>query len=225
MRIRAIVAVGALVSASLLLFAASAGAHEGKNIGDLFVEVGFTNEPAYTGQPNAALLQLTHAGKPVLDLRDMTVVISTGGQGSEPLDLEPAFFIEDGEVESGTPGEYRASFVPTQPGTYTFHFVGSVDGEKIDEEFTSGPKTFDDVQDAAAATFPQVTAPSNEDLATRITQESARTATALQAALSAAASAADDASGAKTLGLIGIVVGALGLAVGIAGFATARRSG
>jgi hypothetical protein len=225
MHIRAILAAGALASALTLAAALPATAHEGDQIGDLSVEVGFAIEPVFTGQANAALIQLAHDGDPVMDLREMTVVVSTGDQESEPMNLEPAFFIEDGQVESGTPGEYRASFVPTQPGTYSFHFVGSVDGEKFDEEYTSGPKTFDDVQDVAAASFPQVTAPSSEDLATRITQESERTAASVQAAESAAVSAADDASGARTLGLIGIVVGALGVIVGVAGFATARRSG
>jgi hypothetical protein len=158
-----------------------------------------------------------------MELRDMTVVVSTGGQDSEPMELEPAFFVEDGAVEFGTPGQYVASFVPTRPGTYSFHFVGTVEGEKFDETFRSGPKTFDDVQDISAVMFPEVTAPSNDELATRIDQESARTSDAVAAANDAASVAADDASGARTIGLIGIVVGVLGLVVAIVAVAASKK--
>jgi|SRR5215210_8601223 len=225
MRVRAIIGVGIVVAIPLLGTIPAAQAHEGRTVGDgdLEVEVGFLNEPAYVGQPNAAILQLVHDGEPVMDLRDMTVTVSTGAQESEPMELEPGFFVENGDVERGIAGEYHAPFVPTQPGTYTFHYVGTVDGEEVDETFKSGPRTFDDVQDLASVTFPPVSAPTNEDLATRISQESERTGASVAAAEDAATAAADEASGARTLGVIAVVVGAVGLAAGIAGFVAARR--
>lgn len=224
MRMRATILTGSLAAASLLLLATPAVAHEHRSHGDLEMVVGFAVEPAFAGQPNAASIQFVHDGHPVTDVKGMTVTITTGAQTSNPMELEPAFFIENGKVEFGTPGEYEASFVPTQPGTYTFHFVGTVDGEDVDEEFTSSPKTFSDVEDTNAASFPPVTAPSNEELATRIEQEAARTADAVKAAEASATSAGGDASGARTVGIIGIVVGALGLAVGIAALGSARSA-
>ena len=213
MRIRAI-AVAVTAAACLSLLAIPAAAHIEHAQGDLVMVVGFANEPAYAGQPNAAQITFTHAGEPVTDVGDMTVTLTSGGTDSGPLALEPVF---------DTPGEYRAPFVPSRPGAYAFHFVGEVDGEEVDQTFRSGPRTFSEVEDVSAAAFPPVTAPSNEDLATRIDQEAARTAESLDAAETSAASALEEASGARSLGTIGIVVGAIGLAVGIAGFAAARR--
>ena len=87
---------------------------------------------------------------------------------------------------------------------------------------TSG-SAFADVTDINSASFPQVTSPSNQELATRIDQESARTATAVKAAQEAASTAGDDASGARTIGLIGLVVGALGLVTAIYAVSVARK--
>ena len=93
---------------------------------------------------------------------------------------------------------------------------------KVDSSFTSGPKTFDEVQDISGATFPQVQAPTNADLASRIQKESDRTSSAITDATAAATdaqaaagSAKDAADSAKTVGIIGIVVGAIGLIVGV----------
>ena len=141
------------------------------------------------------------------------------------MDMEPWFFFEDGQLEFGEAGEYRANFVPSQAGDYTFHFTGTVDGEKVDEEMTSSPKTFSSVQSLNNAAFPPVDAPTNEELASRIDQESARSADAIDAATAAAASAEDAASSAKTVGLIGVVLGALGIIAAIAALAVARKHG
>ena len=88
--------------------------------------------------------------------------------------------------EWGTPGDYRAPFIPTQPGTYTFHVTGSVDGTDVDFSTTSGPKTFSDVVDPAEAMFPPVEAPSSADLAAKISAEAARTDEAVASAQNAA---------------------------------------
>jgi glucose-6-phosphate isomerase len=139
------------------------------------------------------------------------------------MDMEPWFFFEGGDLVFGEPGEYRADFVPSQPGKYTFHFTGTIDGEEIDEEMTSGPDTFSVVEDAASASFPTVEAPSNAELATRIDEESARTADAVAAAEAAAASADDAASSARTVGMVGVVLGAIGIIAAIAALASSRR--
>jgi hypothetical protein len=202
----------------LLLTAAPALAHEGRKLGDLEMVVGWGTEPAYAGEVNSVQLLLVHHGEPVVDLGDTLDVEVTFGDETEPFTLEP--FFEEGEF--GTPGDYRAFLIPTEPGQYSFHFSGTIDGEEVDETFTSGPGTFDDVENPQAAQFP-VEQPSTGELAERIDREVPRLTGSIEEAQAAANAAADDASSAKTLGLVGIIVGALGLVVAIVALVWAGR--
>ena len=210
--------LAALALASILVMApTAASAHVATTDGPLVFETGFGNEPAYTDQLNSVVFILTKNDKPVLDLGEsIKVTVSFGDQTTEPMTLDPAFAAEDGSIE-GNPGEYHAWFVPTQPGKYTFHFTGTYDGTKVDETLTSGPKTFDEVQAISSATFPSVDAPSNEALATKIDQEVARTNDAI-------ATADDTASTAKTIGLFGVLLGAIALIAAIGALATRKRT-
>ena len=222
MRIRAIVTAGLLAAGSLLLLAPPASAHEDRHVGPFDVAVGFAEEPAYAGQPNGVQMFLSEGGEAVIDLGDeLQVTVTSGDQTSEPFTFEPAF--EVGEF--GEPGDYRANFVPSQPGTYTFTIDGTFRGVRFDEEaFASGPKTFGDAEDLSANAFPPVTAPSNEELATRIDQEAARGADAANTASAAASAAQDDAAGARTIGLAGVAIGALGLVVAVVAVASSRKA-
>jgi hypothetical protein len=220
--IKRLIAVSAVVVAMLAFAASPASAHEERDVGNYTFAVGFGQEPAYAGQPNSVQLFLHQNGKPVNDLGDTLGV--TVGFGDQTVDLS---IVPDFEIgESGTPGDYRAWFIPTRAGHYTFHFTGSIAGQKVDETFTSGPKTFDDVVSPTDAEFP-VADPTNGELADRITREIPRLDTAIadvkSSALSSSSSASDDAKSAKTLGLLGIVVGSLGLVAGISAVAMARR--
>ena len=222
MRIHAKLLLAFALATPLLLFlgTTSASAHEERQIGSAHMAVGFGIEPTYVGQPNSVQVFLDDNGKPVIDLgNSLKVTITFGGQTSDPMTLEPAFEIG----ESGTPGDYRAYFVPSQPGAYTFTFNGTVHGTAIkDQKFVGGPKTFSEAEDMSGATFPQVQVPTAPELATRIQQDAARTQSGLTRAVNAASSANDSAKSAKTLGVIGIVVGALGLAAGVGGLMRAR---
>jgi hypothetical protein len=214
-------AASAMAWVFALIPATAALAHESATIGHLEVEVGFQNEPAYVGQPNGALISILHEGKPVLDLGDqLKVELSFGDTTSDPMTLEPAFGFEDGKLEFGEPGTYVAPFVPSQPGAYTFRFTGKVDGEDVDRSFTSSPKGFDEVQDPAALEFPQVDAPSTQELTTRVEQESERAASAA----AEASDARDAADSARTVAMIGVALGALGLIAAIAALATRRKA-
>jgi len=201
---RTLIALAA-TAALTILPAAPALAHVEHTQGDLTIAVGFSTEPAYAGQPNAAQLLVSRNERPVTDLApgELTVEIAFGDQATT-VAAEPDFEVG----EWGTPGDYRAPFIPTQPGAYTFHVTGSVDGTTVDFSMTSGPKTFSDVIDPEAAMFPAVEAPSNADLAARATAEAART----DEAVSAAHSAADSARIVAFVALIVAVV-AIGLAV------------
>ncbi|TMK19262.1 MAG: hypothetical protein E6G68_06265 [Actinobacteria bacterium] len=136
-RVLAIAAVTALV----LLVAAPAFAHEERTIGGgrFHVEVGWATEPVYGGYPNAVQVLLHDKNdKPILDLGDtLKVDVSSGGK-TRSLSFEAAF--EPGG--DGTPGDYRASLIPTRPGTYAFRVNGTIKGVKIDETFTCSDKTF-----------------------------------------------------------------------------------
>lgn len=222
-RAAGLIVVG-MVAALPLLPAATAWAHGHASQGGIDMEIGFGTEPVYGGQLNSAALILSRNGHPVTDLQpgDVTVEITFGGETSDPIDVEPDFVFEDGQLESGEPGDYRGWFTPTQPGKYTFHFTGTVDGVDLDQTMTSGPQTFDEVQDIATTEFPAVHAPSNEELATRIDQESTRTADAVAAAQAAASSANDAASTAETVAIVGVVLGAVGTIAAIVALARRR---
>jgi hypothetical protein len=208
----------ALAVALMLLGAAPALAHEGRKLGDLEMEVGWGTEPAYSGEVNSVQILLVHDGKPVVDLGDTLDVEVTFGDQTQTFSLEP--FFEEGEF--GTPGDYRAWLIPTTAGQYSFHFTGTIDGEDVDETFTSGPKTFDDVQNPQSVEFP-VQQPSTGELAERIDRVEPRLASAISDVQADVQTTSDDASSAKTIGLIGLVVGAIGLIVAIVALVASRR--
>jgi hypothetical protein len=211
----ALAAAGALGTVSFIVAAPPAFAHADRSFGPIDMAIGFGTEPAYAGQPNSAQVTLSEHGSPVVDLGDtLKVQVSFGGQQTT-LPLEPNF--EVGEF--GSPGDYRAWFIPSQAGPYTFQLSGSVHGTKINLSVTSGPKTFDDVTDPAEATFPAVNAPTTKDLSTRIEQDSARLSAA-SAETASAKSAADDAT---TIAIIGVVVGCIGVAVVVWALVRTRR--
>ena len=222
MRIRArSMAAAALAIAALVLTPGIASAHAERTVGPFDLEIGFLDEPAYVGVPNAVFLELSRGGHPVTDLGDaLTVTIGFGDETSDPFVFDP---LEE-------PGQYQAPFVPSQAGAYTFTLSGTLDGVKFDLSLTSGPKTFVGAQDLAGATFPPVQFPTNADLATRIQEESDRAATAVTAATTAgadaeaaASSAQDAADAAKTVGIIGIVIAVIGLIFGVVAFMATRK--
>lgn len=189
----------------------AAQAHVEEQTGSFDYEIGFGTEPAYVGQPNSVQLIFNKGGKPVVNLTDeLKVTVSFGGQSTD-LAFEPNFEVGG----DGDPGDYRAWFVPSQAGKYTFHLTGTFEGQAFDVTATSGPKTFASVQELSSVAFPPVTAPTNEELATKIDQEATRTQDALTAAMSAASSANDAAKTAKTVGIVGALLGAIGLIVAI----------
>ncbi len=223
-RTRAVITLAAAGFFSLIPLAV-ASAHVGTSVGHIDMETGFLVEPAYVGQPNGVVLILMHDGKPVTDLGDaVTVEVSFGDETTDPQTLEPNFFYEDGKLESGTPGEYVYHFIPSQPGPNTFHIQGKVDGETIDESIYSGPKTFDEVVDPVTAAFPQVTAPTNEELATRVDQEAQRTDDAVTQAEAAASDARSAADSAKTIAMVGLLVGTIGVIAAITALVTRKRA-
>jgi hypothetical protein len=219
MRRRILAAMVASTLAGLLipLLAGPASAHEEKTVGRYHFVVGFGDEPAYAGEKNSVQLLLADANdKPVTDLTDtLKVDVTTGGAQPLKLAMEPNF--EVGEF--GTPGDYRAFFIPTAPGSYSFHFTGTIKGQKVDQIFKSGPQTFSDIDDPAQVQYP-VKQPTGGQLATRADRETARINAALTTERDQAKS---DAASARTLAIIGLVVGLLGLVAGVVALARGRK--
>lgn len=202
-----------LIAASVVgVLAAStmpATAHEHRTVGSIQMTVGWGDEPAFTGMKNTVQVILADKkGNPILDLIDtLKVEVRFGSQTSAPLDIERAF-----GRSFGRPGDYRAEIVPTRPGTYSFHFIGTVDDQKIDQTFTSSDKTFDNVQDATVIEFPAKD-PSPADLNGLVQRLGPRVDEA-------------GAAGARgtALGTIGLVAGIVGIIVGL-GAMRRRRAG
>ncbi len=215
----ALVVVTAL--GAILFLPGLASAHQEFDIGPVHMEVGFGTEPAYVGQPNSVQVILSQQnGKPIVDVTDsLKVTVSFGEQSTDAFALEPNFEVGG----DGEPGDYRAWFVPTQAGAYTFHVTGTVDGTKIDETATSGPKTFATVQDLSSVTFPKVEFPANNELAARIQQDATRNQAAVASATTQASDANSAASTARTIGILGVLIGVIGVGIGAVALANTRK--
>jgi hypothetical protein len=214
---RSAVVVAVLAVLLVPLLAASASAHGEHKVDNYTVEVGFGTEPAYAGVTNSVQLIISNNGRPVTDAKGLKVAVTTGDAEPREMVLQPHFGADFGE-----PGDYRAFFIPTAPGPYTFKVTGTLGGKKVDQSYTSGKDGFDEVTDPAEAQYP-VQQPSGSQLTTRLDRETTR----LNAAVAAHREAADqDVAEARRLATIGLAVGALGLltAVGVGVVALRRRS-
>ena len=216
-RIPAILAALTLAALLVPLLASPAAAHEHRTVGKYSMVVGFGTEPAFAGNPNSVQLILADAkDKPVTTLGDtLKVAVTTGNAEAKEMTLEPNFAVG----VYGEPGDYRAFFIPTTAGQYSFKFTGTIGSQKIDQTFTSGPKTFSDMGDPAELQYP-VQDPSGTQLTARLDREAARTTAALTAERD---QAKDDAASARTLAILGLIVGTLGLIAGGAALAMRRR--
>lgn len=182
-----------------VLISAGATAHERRTLGEYEVVVGFLNEPAIVEEPNGLDFRVQRGSgdgaEPVEGLAGaLQAEVIYGGQTME-LELEPAF---------GQPGAYRAEFIPTAEGAYTFHITGNIEGMEFDEQFTSGPETFSEVASRDALNFPNAVDTIGNVQAT-------------------AEDAKDGASTAQMLGIAGLVAGIAGLIAGVAALIIARR--
>jgi hypothetical protein len=198
--------------ALLVIATPAASAHEQRTVAGYSLVVGWGDEPTYTGFKNSVQLILSRQGEGVPDLGDTLKVDVASGGRSVTQDLVPNF--EPGEF--GEVGDYRAWIVPTRPGTYAFHFTGTIKGTAVDETFTCSEQTFDCPREPTSVEFP-ARDPSTAQLSDRVDRQSGRLERRL-------ASVNDDADQGRLFGLIGIAVGALGLIVGAAAVRRAGRN-
>jgi hypothetical protein len=218
-----------LVSGLLVLVATSpVAAHVVEHAGPYTIEIGWQHEPTYLGESNGVQVIIHDADdKPINDLKtdELKVVVSTGGQQSSELAFEPGF--DPVELE-GPLGEYDAAIVPTAPGDYTFHVTGSIHGQAVDVTVTSGDETFDAVKGTTDIEFP-IKLPALPDVVNRLDRIDARVASG-QASVDAAAAQASDARQVADrallvgggIGLVGLVLGALGVLLAVRAMRRAR---
>jgi hypothetical protein len=191
-RLRA-VAVAGLASAFLVLATVvPAFAHQQVDFGPYHLEIGFIDEPVYVGDKSGLEFDVFEGSAPIAGL-EQTLKAQVIYQGvSRDLTIQP---------ETDDSGNfYRAYFIPTAAGPYTFHIFGTIGGTAIDQSFTSGPTTFDEVQDAAPGQFP-VQLP---------------TLAELQANAQKGADAASQVQIALALGAAGVIVGLVGVGLALA---------
>jgi hypothetical protein len=194
--VRRLVAVTAAVFLALLSVGV-ASAHEERDVAGYSVEVGFIDEPVYVGQKSGLEFLVNKGEKPVEGLEKTLKAEVIKGDQKRDLPIDARF---------EAPGAYESVFFPTEAGAYTFHIFGTIEGNAVDESFTSSPKGFSEVQELSGGQFP-VQFPAEAELV-------------------ADAKAGKDASSQVTLAL---GLGAAGLLAGIVGIGLAlaarRRPG
>lgn len=187
---RAIRSIVVVLAAALAILAlpGSAAAHEHREVGNYVFVVGFMNEPAFEGELNGIWVSVTRKDteQPVEGLAETLKAQVIHGASEREMALEPAF---------GEPGVYTSVFYPTADGDYTFRFFGTIEGNQVDESFTSSPDGFNSVSTPAEFQFP--------------------------AEVPGAGTLASQLASAQTTARIALGVGAVGLVAGLAGLMAA----
>jgi hypothetical protein len=140
-----VLAIIAIVSISLFNLS-PAYAHITKQVGNISLEVGWTNEPPLTGQLNAAIIVAEKAVTggnftPINNaLSQMNIAVRYGGI-SKPLDFEPSEQAEGG---------YEAKIIPTRIGSYSLVMNGTIQNQNI----TNVEIPLDEVEGTQMFSFP-----------------------------------------------------------------------
>jgi hypothetical protein len=129
-----------------------AEAHITKVYGNYLVQIGWDNEPVYTGLVNAAQVTIKKGSgdtaKPVINaLKDLQISVKYGSV-TKPLDFLPSSTVD---------GQYHAVLIPTKVGTYSLVFTGTVEGQAVDDEIS-----LDDVASVDTLNFPPSTGSSQD---------------------------------------------------------------
>ena len=229
--------LAAAVAAVLSLTVGVVSAHEGQEVGDYRINIGWIVEPAYEGVMNGVEVRVTRVAQSGGDDHSESTSTSKDddGDGMPMADhhggpaavegLENTLKVEVIYVPTGAsrvvnlsadvyePGRYTADLLPTTPGVYEFRVFGAIEDMQVDETFASrgGGGGFDDIRPLAGLQFP-------DELPSAREMESA-----VRGAISTAEQARDAAEEgpgalpivALALGVSGAVLGTVGLVVGL----------
>ncbi|MEZ4666465.1 MAG: hypothetical protein R3E39_00860 [Anaerolineae bacterium] len=141
--------IGFVMAVSLLtaLLTIPAAAHEGREVGDYEIELGWLVEPAYTTLLNGAELTITNhkTDTPVEGAEDTLKLEVRFGPSSKILKLRSI---------PNEPGHYSADLIPTQPGDYIFQVTGTIGDTPVDETFSATDGQFSSVDPISDIQFP-----------------------------------------------------------------------
>jgi hypothetical protein len=188
--------------------------------GDIRILAGWTNEPPIVGQLNEIVLIVTKVsdGQPINNALSQVAVTVNKGAESKSLQFQPT-------EESGT---YTAEILPTEPGQYAVVMNGTIAGQTID-----GQIQIEDVEDTARFTFPPASAGSSNEISQQVIEQLQTVITGLTSQIDEANVLAEDAKNASLsatesaqeaslaadraylFGMIGIGVGAAGIAIAV----------
>ena len=187
---------------ALLVVPTTAFAHERRTLGNgkYDVTVGWDVEPAIQGQKNGASIRIAQAGSnppvPVQGAEKTLKVRIRQGATTREFPLRAVF---------GQNGYYVADIIPTRDGDYQVTFVGTINGDQVNETFDTADRKFDKVEPATSLDFPLAVPDPGQQSA-------------------AVAAAQSEAQSARTLALVGLGVGVLGLLAAVAAWATRPRA-
>ena len=170
----------------------TAFAHGHTEVGDYELVIGFSNEPAFQGEPNGLDLFVTNTKtkEKVAGLEKTLKAEIIFGSSKKELELRPQF---------GRVGDYTTDIIPASEGDYTWHIFGQIEETPVDVSMTSGPDTFGAVESKSSVAFP---AP--EPTSAELKAEAASAAQTAQTALMVGGLGA-------LLGLVGTVIGLMGM--------------
>jgi hypothetical protein len=149
-------------------------AHEGREVGEYVIEIGWRIEPAYTGLMNGPEVTITQHGSEdeaehtepeattepegehtdveaeeessgVEGLDETLQIEVIFGPASRTLNLHPVF---------NEPGHYTADLIPMLPGDYIFRVFGTIEGFEVDETFSASDGQFSSVEPIEDIQFP-----------------------------------------------------------------------
>lgn len=163
---RAMVWLSLAMLASLLV-PTLGSAHEGREVanGQYELVVGFLDEPAFVGEKNAMIVQVSKAaaapaGTPESESEESEDSATAVEGLAETLQAEVIYGDQRMTLQIrplfGQPGSYVGYFFPMAEGDYSFRVFGEIEGNPIDETFTAGPETFAAVESRAAFEFPKL---------------------------------------------------------------------
>ena len=231
--------LAAAVVAALSIAVGTVFAHEGREVGDYRINIGWIVEPAYEGVMNGVEVRVTRVaesggddhGESMSmtkgdDAGDSMVTADHHGESAAVEGLENTLQVEVVYVPTGASrtvnlssdvneaGRYTAALLPTTPGVYEFRVFGAIEGMQVDETFASrgGGGGFDDIRSLAELQFP-------EELSSAREIESA-----VRGAISTAEQARDAAEeGPGTLSIVALALGVSGAVLGAAGLIVGLR--
>lgn len=146
-------------------------AHEGREVGEYRLVVGWRSEPALVGFPNGPELFIRvheeheeegdHEDENPLEGIDVSLQVEVAfGPTSRTLDMRQDF---------RDPTHFIANLIPTRPGDYSFRIFGMIGDMEIDEVFSSADGSYSSAEPAGDVTFPDEL-PSIIDLLERISE-------------------------------------------------------